>query len=62
MIKLLLVALVIGLTTAFMLRDKQSEDTPSEIYKKELDMAHGLEQQMLEDADKRMEQADKLSQ
>ena len=62
MIKLLLVALVIGLATAFMLRDKQFEDTPGELYIKELDRARGLEQQMLEDVDKRMEQAGKLSQ
>jgi hypothetical protein len=62
MIKLLLVVLVIGLAAALMLKDKQPDDAPGEIYKKELDAAKGLEQQLQEDADRRMQQADRLSQ
>jgi hypothetical protein len=62
MIKLLLAVLVVGLAAAFMLKDKESGEASGEIYKKELDAAKGLEQQMLEDANRQMEEADRLSQ
>lgn len=61
MIKLLLAVLVVGLAAAFMLKDKEPGEAPGEIYKKELDAAKGLEQQLQRDVDNRMEEADRLS-
>jgi hypothetical protein len=62
MIRLLIVLLIVGLAAYYMLNRESSAEKPEVIYKEELDKVKGLEQQMIEDAAKRMEEADRLSQ
>ena len=57
MIRLLLVLVVVLFVSMLLIKEKPGEK-PETIYQQNLDEARGLEQKMLEDAKRRMEEAD----